>query len=576
MTRPPNLVLIICDDLAWGDLSAHGNPHLATPHLDAMLAAGTGLTRYRSGPLCSPARASLMTGRWHLRTRVRDTYCGRSIIDPRERTLAQILAAAGYRCGHFGKWHLGDCYPSRSIDLGFHESVAHLSGGIGQPGDYPANHFRESTSYTDPLLQVDGVPRPGTGYCTDLFTDRAIDFITRNQARPFFCHLAFNAPHHPFQVPAQWAAPYRARGDLPENWAALYGMVANIDHNVGRLRSALAGLGLAEDTVVVFTSDHGPCGSANDPVRGIRFNGGLRNQKGSVYEGGIRVPCLWTGPGIGTGRLADDCHAVDILPTFAALAGAPLPAGRLIDGLDLGPRLRRTAAVPAGRDIIIQWHRGDAPVARRNACVIRGRWKWHSHETDETREQLYDLDRDPGEEHDLAAAWPEHCAELRAAYDAWFLDVTNAYGGDTCRAVPIVAGTLHEPATLLTQNDWQLLDGEGWRRDDLPGRWLLRIPAAGIFDLQVHFRPGLPPGTMHLRIGEVCQTARRVTEAPVSFPGTALPAGLVHAEAWLECDQPLASARFGRQVAALYLELAARTPVAYEPATDPIWARHPR
>ena len=142
MHDPPNVLLIICDDLAWGDLACHGNPYTHTPHLDGLAAGGLELTRYCSGPLCSPARASLMTGRYHLRTRVLDTYCGRSMMDPEERTLAECLRQVGYCTGAFGKWHLGDCYPMRACDSGFEETLVHRGGGIGQPSDPPQNYAR--------------------------------------------------------------------------------------------------------------------------------------------------------------------------------------------------------------------------------------------------------------------------------------------------------------------------------------------------------------------------------------------------------------------------------------------------
>lgn len=314
----PNVLLVICDDLAWGDLAAHGNPHTATPHLDALHAVSARCNRHYSGPVCSPARASLMTGRYHYRTRVRDTYCGRSIMDPRERTLAHLLGEAGYHCGLFGKWHLGDCYPSRPIDLGFDECLMHLAGGIGQPGDRPANHYGEATCYFDPELVRNGVPEPSQGYCTDVFTDAAIAYIEERQGKgPWFAKVSYNAPHSPHQVPEEWAAPYHAMG-LPERWALVYGMVANIDHNLGRLRETLAATGQADDTIVIFTSDHGPCGSARDAELGIRWNAGLRAQKGTVYEGGIRVPCLWHGPGIAVGDVDEATHVIDVLPTLVS------------------------------------------------------------------------------------------------------------------------------------------------------------------------------------------------------------------------------------------------------------------
>ncbi len=196
--RPPNFLLVVCDDLGWGDLSAHGNPLCRTPHLDRLAGEGTELRRHYSGPLCSPARACLLTGRYHYRSRVVDTYCGRSLMDPDEKTLADLLRAGGYRTGLFGKWHLGDTPPFRPEDRGFDETLWHLGGGIGQPGDHPDNAGRDS--YFGPVLCRDGYFVRTEGYCTDIFTDRAIEFIHRHRERPWFACVAYNAPHTPLQV----------------------------------------------------------------------------------------------------------------------------------------------------------------------------------------------------------------------------------------------------------------------------------------------------------------------------------------------------------------------------------------
>ena len=258
---PPNLLFIICDDLAYGDLSLHGNPICRTPHLDGIAKEGVSAQRHLSGPLCSPSRACILTGRYNYRSRVVDTYCGRSIMDAEEVTLADQLRARGYQTGCFGKWHLGDTRPFRPEDRGFDETVWHLGGGIGQPGDHPGNFGR--ASYFDPVLCRDGKFENFEGYCTDIFTSEAIGFIRRNKVRPWFAYVAFNAPHGPLQVDPASAADLAARGatgDLP----AFYAMVENIDANVGRLLAALDAEGLRDDTVVVFTSDHGPCPSVSD------------------------------------------------------------------------------------------------------------------------------------------------------------------------------------------------------------------------------------------------------------------------------------------------------------------------
>ncbi|MEM6562599.1 MAG: sulfatase-like hydrolase/transferase, partial [Planctomycetota bacterium] len=247
----PNVLFVICDDLGFGDLACHGNPIVRTPHLDALHADSRRFTRYRSGPLCTPARAEVMTGKYHLRTGAIDTYLGRSDLRPGHRTLADHLGAAGYRTGCFGKWHLGDHAGCRPHERGFDVAVWHPSGGLGQPGDVPGN------TYFDPQLLAPDTPRRCPGYCTDAITDAALEFIAeKSPDRPWFAYVGFNAPHTPLEIPDAWADRYRS-SDLPEPFARLYAMIENIDANVGRLVDHLRTAGTLDDTLVVFTSDHG-------------------------------------------------------------------------------------------------------------------------------------------------------------------------------------------------------------------------------------------------------------------------------------------------------------------------------
>jgi arylsulfatase A-like enzyme len=496
---PPNFLFIICDDLAYGDLSMHGNPICRTPHLDEMAMEGVSARRHLSGPLCSPARACILTGRYNYRSGVVDTYCGRSIMDTAEVTLGDHLRAVGYRTGCFGKWHLGDTYPFCPEDRGFDETVWHLGGGIGQPGDHPGNFGRES--YFDPVLCRDGKFETFEGYCTDIFTSEAIGFIGRNKGRPWFAHVAFNAPHGPLQVDPASAAALAARGatgDLP----AFYAMVENIDTNVGRLLAALDAEGLREHTVVVFTSDHGPCPSVCDGEGRPPFNAGLRGQKGSVYEGGVRVPCLWQGPGLSCGSVVNEpTHAIDILPTFLALAGEEVqPDAPPIDGRSLLPLL--DGSCPPGewpdRPLFMQWHRGDEPIPFRNAMVVTCDRKWISVSA-AGPEELYDVANDPGEKHDLAAAEPEKTALLRATYEKWFLEVSGDHGFDP---VPIPVASAGLPLRL-TRQDWRVCGEDGWS-PQTKAKWVLAVEESGTYEVRIQFdtTPG-ERGSVVLRFGDV-------------------------------------------------------------------------
>ena len=531
--KQPNVLLVVMDDMAFGDLACHGNPHTSTPHLDALHAESVRLTRYSSGPLCTPARAALMTGRHPYRTRAIDTYCGRSIIDPDERTLPQVLGDAGYTCGLFGKWHLGDNLPSRPRDLGFHETLHHAGGGLNQP----ANLGRDS--YFDADLIRNGTLGPSRGYCTDVFTDGALAFIDRHQDAPWLCYLATNAPHSPFAVPEQYVEPYRQAG-LPEVWARLYGMVTNIDANVGRLLKRLDERGLADNTLVVFTSDHGPCPSATLDGQ-IRFNASLRGLKGTMYEGGIRVPCFWRWPDtLPAGRDVDRlANPIDLLPTLAGFCGAQVPDDRAIDGADLGALLTgatRPEAWP-DREICMQWHRGDLPQTGRNAATLGQRYKWYWPEHAEQAE-LYDLEKDPAEQRDLADQLPDRAAAMRATYEAWFADVSHTRGEtleENYAPPPILIGDGRENPSVLTRQDMRLYDTtpEGWG-DQHPGYWWVNVTRPGLYCLTVDLPPHAGPATLTLRCGDWSKDVALTTGClTVGCDNVALPTGDQRLEALL-------------------------------------------
>src|SRR5262245_53565112 len=427
----PNVLIVITDDQGFGDLGLHGNPVLKTPNIDAFAKQGTQLTHFYVSPVCSPTRSSLLTGRWNYRTGVVDTFVGRSMMHPDEVTLAETLRDAGYRTGLFGKWHLGDCYPMRPQDQGFQEVLMHRGGGISQPSDPPGG-----SSYMDPILFHNGKQTKYTGYCTDVFTDSAIEFITAKRDQPFFAYVAFNCPHSPFQVQeADWK-PYKGI-DLGPNafpkvgspWAAkklneeeigrAYGMIANVDMNFGRLLAKVP-----DDTLVIFLTDNGP--------GGVRWNAGLRNRKGTVYEGGIRVPFYirWKGQ-IPEGRKENTPAAhIDITPTVLQACGVPAPEGVKMDGRSVWPLLRGGPGNWPDRHLFFQWHRGDVPEPDR-ACAVRGpRYKLVQAAGAPVgkytpKSELFDIPNDPFEEKDLAAQMPDVVRELQERHNDWYQDVKS-------------------------------------------------------------------------------------------------------------------------------------------------------
>jgi len=505
--RGPNVVLIYMDDLAWGDLACHGNPHVRTPNLDRLHAQSTRLTQYRSGPVCTPARASLMTGRDAYRTRAIDTYCGRSIMDPGEVTLAEVLRDAGYATGISGKWHLGDCHPTRAIDRGFDHALVHNGGGLCQPANWGRN------DYFSPDLMRNGELVASQGYCTDIFTDDALGFIEAHKDAPFFCYLATNAPHVPLLVDEKWCARYREM-DLPENFIKLYGMVENIDDNVGRVLDKLDELNIAADTLVIFSSDHGPCGGARDPKQGNRWNGGLRSHKGTPYDGGLRVPFLIRWPGVfEAGKDIDRIAGpIDVMPTLANLCGATLPDDRAIDGVDLAPLLRGDTASTQWpkRQLFYQWHRGDRPVAFRNFALVEQQWKLlcaNPHEPSNTEQagkriELYDIAADPHEQHDLAAQHPDVVGRLKQDYERWFADVSKTRGETTYDPPAIYVGAEAENPTVLTRQDWRMYGEVDSFTKGPPGWWHVDVRRAGRYTVRLHLAERAGDAELRFKCGD--------------------------------------------------------------------------
>jgi len=429
--RPPNVVFIVTDDQGYGDLSLHGNPVLRTPHLDTIGREGVRFTQFRVSPVCAPTRASLMTGRWNYRTGVTDTYIGRAMMRPDEATLPECLRAAGYRTGIFGKWHLGDNAPLRATDQGFEEALTLRGGGLAQPSSPPG------TGYFDPPLEHNNRPITGKGYCTDIFFDKAMEFIEQNRTRPFFCYLALNAPHTPLQIGDEWVAPYRGKG-LDETTEKIYGMVSNIDANTGRLLEHLKKLGVDSETMLVFITDNGP--------QQRRYNAGMRGLKGTPYEGGIRVPCFVRHPG--TARPRDVSYPmahVDMMPTILDACGVALPRDRKIDGSSRMAWVKGASIKTKEPTHFFQWHRGDEPEAWKNCAVVQGDWKLVN------GTELYNLRQDPAEARNLRPNEPSVVASLRKQYETWFEDV-----GRAGYAPPrIWIGSDIENPVVLTRQDWR-------------------------------------------------------------------------------------------------------------------------
>lgn len=501
----PNLILIVTDDQGYADLSVHGNPHVQTPAMDAIAAGGVRLDRFYVSPVCSPTRASLLTGRYNYRTGVVDTYIGRSMMRAEEVTLAERLRAAGYRTGIFGKWHLGDTWPLRAMDQGFEESLVCRGGGIGQPAGPPGN------TYFNPRLDHNGTEIPTEGYCSDVFTNAAMAYIAAHQSEPFFVYLPFVAPHVPLQIDEKYVQPFREKG-LDEDTARVYGMIANLDENIARLMAQLKALDLNEKTIVVFMTDNGPAYGPKEQ----RYTAGLRGRKGEAYDGGIRVPCFVQWPGtLPAGRVVTAPMAhIDLAPTLLEAMGVPQDGASRIDGRSHWAHLLGQGEPAPPRALFLQWHRGDAPRAFENSAVVEAQYKL-VHGT-----ELYDVQADPAEATNLAESLPGEVARLRTAYEAWFADVSSAGYAPP----PIVLAPPQAPETLLTPQDWR---GSADFGASNASYWEVTTPEAGSYDITLDFQRPLEDARVTLRIGD----HTRVEHVPkgattLQFEDLDLPAGL--------------------------------------------------
>jgi arylsulfatase len=422
--RRPNILFILTDDQGYGDLSCHGNPILKTPNLDRLHEEGVRFTDFHVSPTCAPTRSALLTGRHEFRNGVTHTINERERLTPSAITLAQVLKSAGYTTGIFGKWHLGDepdRWPNRR---GFDESFTHGAGGIGQAypgtscGDAPGN------TYFDPYILHNGKFEKTHGYCTDVFFQQAASWIDSVKGKqPFLCWLSTNAPHGPLQVRPEDEARYagQAPGDVPK----YFGMIANIDDNVGKLLAHLAELGLERDTLVIFMNDNGGTG-------GVRvFNAGMRGAKGTPWLGGTRAASFWRWPGTlqphDVSALASN---IDFFPTLAELAGAKLDetVRKQVEGRSLVPLLRDAKAAWPERTLFThvgRWPKGEAANYKYAKCSVRTP-RWHLVSPNDAKAkawQLYDVQADPGEARNVYAEHAADAAPLEEAYEQWWTSI---------------------------------------------------------------------------------------------------------------------------------------------------------
>jgi arylsulfatase/arylsulfatase A len=542
--RRPNIVIMMTDDQGYGDLGSHGNPFLKTPEIERLAEDGLEMTHFMTYPNCSATRAGMLTGRYPYRTGVTAVTQVDHFMHTDEITIAEVLSDNGYRTGIFGKWHLGDNFPMRPQDQGFSEVLVHKGGGIGQAAGPPGN------TYFDPILEHNGESKRYKGYCDDIFTDAALDFISADDDQPFLAYLATNLPHFPLQVPDKLAQPYRDMG-LHEDNAKTYGMIASIDYNVGRVLDRLDELGIAENTLVLFFSDNGARDrrTKNDVYPG-RWVANLRGTKTSVYDGGIRVPFFVRWPGqIDTEKQTEQMGTVvDIFPTLLDAANIDVPSDIVVDGQSLLPLWRHDEAEGlSDRNFFVQMHYGPTPFKYMHFTVRGKQYKLVSphpfphgivHQpTDQVLNQvvknleLYDMEVDPSERVNLAKQYPEIVDSMLEEYENWFDEVTEER--DARGIQQIIIGDSKAPNINLSRFDWggprviSRFDWGGPRviEDNQLGFWQVRTNE-GQYRVSVDLPELDEKGVLHLKYGDLHLTKKvKPGQSRAVFKKVMLPEG---------------------------------------------------
>jgi len=483
LERPPNVLLILLDDIGYGDFACLGNPHIKTPNIDGLHGHSLRFTNFHVSPTCSPTRASLMTGRYCNAVGVWHTIMGRSLLSPGQTTLAECFRSSGYTTANYGKWHLGDNYPCRAHDRGFDDAVVCGGGGIWQTPDYFGNDD------TDDSYLHNGRFQKYSGFSTDTFFHLAMNFMdaANQKKQPFFCYLATTAAHEPEWAPLEDTAAYRNVPGLDK--PGFYGMIANIDRNLGKMLQFLNDRGLRDNTILIFTTDNGT--SDGEKV----FNASMRGKKGSPYEGGHRVPLFvsWPAGKLEGGRDIPALAAhIDVLPTLADLCQLK-NRGELMDGISWRARLYGTDTERQDRTLFVDSQREERLHKWKDTAVLTQHWRLVNAVANGAapKLELYDIAKDPGQTVDVASQHPEVVKTLSSQYDRWWQRVS---AGDD-HYVRIVLGSGQENPSTLTSMDWHGDALSVWNQRQIRGApiangfWAVEIAHAGQYRFELRRWP---------------------------------------------------------------------------------------
>ena len=474
LEKRPNVILIITDDQGYGDLACHGNTILDTPNMDRLHSQSVRFTNFHVSPTCAPTRAALMTGLYTNRTGVWHTIGGRSLLRKDKVTMAEVFKENEYHTAIFGKWHLGDNYPFRPQDRGFLEVLVHGAGGVGQTPDFFDNDYFNDTYIHNGKLEE------YRGYCTDVWFREAIEYIERQKDNPFFCYISTNAPHSPFYVDNKYSKAYEGIKNIPSN--EFYGMITNIDDNIGILTRKIEDLGISDNTILIFMTDNGSSMGDKKIENITAFNAGMRGKKNSEYDGGHRVPFFVKYPNgkLEAGKDVNNISAhIDVLPTLIELCGLKLNKPIDFDGKSLMPLINGSDENWSERLLITDSQRVEHPIKWRKSAVMSDNWRLVN------GEELYNMVDDPGQTNDVALKEPKKVEKFRKAYDTWWDDVSLDF--DDFQA--IIIGSPAENPVNLTSHDWHSNTQVPWNhkhvRSGLQGNgfWVLDIEHAGIYEI---------------------------------------------------------------------------------------------
>lgn len=439
-TIRPNIIIILTDDQGYGDISAHGSPDVSTPNMDILRSQGISLEDFQVSPTCAPTRSAIMTGRHPFKNGITHTILERERMVLGISTLPEVLKKGGYTSGIFGKWHLGDEEEYQPDNRGFDEVFIHGAGGIGQAyagscADVPDN------KYFDPIIKHNGTFVKTKGFCTDVLFKQALSWIKTisNEDEPFFAYIATNAPHGPFIAPEKYKEKF-IKQNYPEKAQGFYGMIENIDDNLGILMEKLDSWGIVDNTILIFMSDNGKTWGGHNNIHGETYNAGMKGFKGSAHEGGTRVPFFirWPNEFNANEKVDVLLNHYDILPTLAEIAGIEISDLPDLDGHSFLPYLRNTAHKTKDRYRFV--HGGRWPLNPNNANNQKGSEPWlgtvQSSNPDSSiykncairneryrfvnNKELYDVISDPGQKQDIANQHQEVIVEMRKVYEQWW------------------------------------------------------------------------------------------------------------------------------------------------------------